>query len=94
EIKTDNDISNENRAKLRYAREHFKRVNELQSQYKYYFKFLSPASYDLFFHDLREAEHKTFKSKIEAELEEILLKNLAEIQIANYKKEKYIRYSR
>lgn len=71
EIKTDTDISNENRAKLRYAKEHFNRVNELQSEYRYYFKFLSPSSYDFFFHDVREGKYRTFKSKIEAELEEI-----------------------
>jgi len=70
EIKTDTDVSNENRAKLKYAREHFKRINELQSKYKYYFKFLSPASYDIFFQDLRQGKYKKFKSKIEAELDE------------------------
>lgn len=70
EIKMDTDISNENRAKLRYAREHFKRVNKLQSEHKYYFKFLSPSSYDLFFQDLRVGKCKTFKSKLEAELDE------------------------
>ncbi|HUU29578.1 MAG TPA: hypothetical protein VM123_17380 [archaeon] len=29
EIKMDNDVSGENKAKLRYAREHFARVNEV-----------------------------------------------------------------
>jgi len=71
EIKADTDISNENRAKLRYARGHFDRLNKLQSEYQYYFKFLSPSSYDLFFQDLREGKYKTFKSKIEAELEDL-----------------------
>jgi len=70
EIKMDTDISDENRAKLKFAREHFERVNELQSEYKYYFKFLSPSSYDFFFQELREGRYKTFKSKIEAEIEE------------------------
>jgi len=70
EIKMDTDLSNENRAKLRYAREHFNSVNKLQSKYKYYFKFLSPASYDIFFQDLRQGKYKKFKSKIEAELDE------------------------
>lgn len=67
----DTDISNENKAKLRYAREHFDRLNKLQSEYKYYFKFLSPSSYNLFFQDLREGKYKRFKSKIEAELEDL-----------------------
>lgn len=71
EIKADTDISSENWAKLRYAREHFDRLNNLQSEYQYHFKFLSPSSYDLFFHDLREGKYKMFKSKIEAELEDL-----------------------
>ena len=70
EIKADTDISDENKAKLRHARKHFNRVNKRQSEYKYYFKFLSPSSYDLFFHALREGKYGTFKSKIEAELDE------------------------
>jgi len=49
EIKMGNDFSDENKAKLRYSREHFDRVNELQKEQRYYFKFLSPESYDLFF---------------------------------------------
>jgi len=71
EVKADTDISNENKAKLKYARQHFNRVNQLQSQYKYYFKFLSPSSYDFFFHALREGKYKTFKSNIEAQLDEL-----------------------
>jgi len=70
EIKTDTDISKENKAKLKYAGQHFNRLNKLQSEYRYYFKFLSPSSYDLFFQELREGKYKTFKSKIEAEIEE------------------------
>jgi len=70
EIKTDTDISIENKAKLKYARQHFNRLNKLQSEYRYYFKFLSPSSYDIFFQELREGKYKTFKSKIEAEIEE------------------------
>jgi len=71
EIKADTDISSENRAKLRYAKEHFNRINKLQSEHRYYFQFLSPSSYDLFFQDLREGKYKRFKSNIEAELEEL-----------------------
>jgi hypothetical protein len=44
----DNDISDENKAKLRYSQEHFARVNELQEEQRYYFKFLSSESYDFF----------------------------------------------
>lgn len=78
EIKADEDISSENRAKLKYAREHFNRVNNLQSEYRYYFKFLSPQSYDLFFQYLREGQYRDFKSEIEANLEvEIIINRTA-----------------
>lgn len=70
EIKADEDTSFENKAKLKYAREHFDRVNSLQSEHRYYFKFLSPQSYDLFFQSLREGRYHDFKSEIEAGLEE------------------------
>lgn len=70
EIKMDNDVSDENKAKLRYAREHFARVNELQKEQRYYFKFLSPGSYDLFFKALREKTCNDFRSELEAMLEE------------------------
>ena len=70
EIKMDNDISEENRAKLRYAKEHFERVNRLQKEQKYFFKFISPRSYDLFFNSVSDGTYKGFKSEIEAKLEE------------------------
>ena len=69
EIKMDNDVSDENRAKLRYAKEHFAKVNGLQKELTYYFKFLSPGSFDLFFKALREKAYKDFKSELEAKLE-------------------------
>lgn len=69
EIKEDGDISPENKAKLKYAREHFDRVNHLQSEHRYYFKFLSPQSYDIFFQKLREGEYQEFKSSLEADLD-------------------------
>ena len=69
EIKADADVSDENRAKLRYATEHFDRVNSLQSEHRYHFNLLSPCSYDLFFQSLREGQYYGFKSEIEAKLE-------------------------
>ena len=69
EIKMDNDVSDENRAKLRYAKEHFEKVNDLQKEQKYYFKFLSPGSFDLFFKALCNGTYKDFKSELEAKLE-------------------------
>mgnify|MGYP001059423297 CR=1 FL=1 len=70
EIKMDSDVSDENRAKLRYAKEHFRKVNDLQKEQRYYFKFLSPGSFDLFFKALRNGAYKDFKSELEAKLEE------------------------
>jgi type III restriction enzyme len=69
EIKIDSDVSDENKAKLRYATEHTARVNALQPEHRYYFKFLSPVSYDLFFKALREKTYKDFRSELEAKLE-------------------------
>ena len=69
EIKMDNDVSDENRAKLRYAKEHFGRVNDLQKEQRYYFKFLSPGSFDFFFKALMNGAYKDFKSELEAKLE-------------------------
>jgi len=70
EIKMDEDLSDENKAKLRYAKEHFDRVNSLQKEQRYHFKILSPVSYDLFFKALRENTYKDFISELEAKLEE------------------------
>jgi type III restriction enzyme len=69
EIKMDNDISDENKAKLRYARGHFSRLNMLQKDQKYYFKILSPKSFDLFFKCLQKGNYRAFKSELEAQLE-------------------------
>jgi len=71
EIKMDDDISNENKAKLHYAKDHFDLINKSQKDQRYYFKFLSPESYDLFFKSLREKTHQSFKSELEAKLENI-----------------------
>jgi type III restriction enzyme len=60
----------ENKKKLEYARGHFNRLNELQKEQKYYFKFLSPMSYELFFKALREKTYRDFKSELEARSEE------------------------
>ena len=69
EIKEDRAVTDENMAKLKDAKKHFKRVNKLQNKQKYYFKFLSPESYDQIFASLRKEKYKDFKSKLEANLE-------------------------
>ncbi len=71
EIKQDGDLSAENKAKLRYAKEHFNRLNTLQSEQRYYFKFLSPESYDLLFQSLREGKYQDFTARLEAGLDEL-----------------------
>ncbi len=59
----------ENKKKLYYSRDHFNKLNEIQKEQRYYFKFLSPMSYDLFFKALREGNYRDFRSEIEARLE-------------------------
>lgn len=75
EIKSDDDVSNENKAKLKYAVEHFKTLNkELEKaniDEKYHFHFLSPNSYDVFFDHLRNDKLKKFDFR--SDLEDKLL---------------------
>jgi len=71
ETKQDGDLSAENKAKLRYAKEHFNRLNTLQSKQRFYFKFLSPESYDLLFQRLREGKYQDFTARLEAGLDEL-----------------------
>jgi len=75
EIKADNDTSDENKAKLKYAVEHFKTLNEelenIGIKEKYHFHFLSPNSYDVFFDHLREDKLKKFDFR--SDLEDKLL---------------------
>lgn len=58
EIKSDNDISDENKAKNRYALEHFdelnKQLEEEGIKQKYLFNFLSPLNYNDYFTYLRD----------------------------------------
>ncbi len=70
ELKDDGDVSDENRAKLKYAKEHFARVNSAQSAARYHMKFLSPGSYDAFFKALREGATLPFMSALQAALDE------------------------
>ena len=74
EIKSDGDVSAENRAKLRYGVQHFKDLNKelakLKINEKYHFHFLSPNSYDVFFDHLRNGKlvQYDFISDLEDEL--------------------------
>jgi type III restriction enzyme len=74
EIKADNDDSDENKAKYKYAKQHFSCLNaELESRsikQKYYFHFLSPTDYDTFFKYLDNGE--LIAGKFRGELEDKL----------------------
>jgi type III restriction enzyme len=71
EIKGDEEIrdpSDENKAKFKAAKKHFKTLNDQQGKLKYYFNFLTPEDYDYFFDHLRNGNFN-FSSKLDAELE-------------------------
>jgi type III restriction enzyme len=68
ELKDDADESDENRAKLRYAAEHFQRINARQDHAQYHMKFISPTSYDAFFGALKRGEAVGFVSGLHATL--------------------------
>jgi len=74
EIKSDGDVSDENKAKFKYARQHFEDLNkELLEQsinQVYHFHFLSPNSYDVFFDAL--ANGNLLKDKFRSDLEDKL----------------------
>jgi type III restriction enzyme len=68
ELKDDADETDENRAKLRYAAEHFERINSRQNETQYHMKFISPASYDAFFGALKSGEGAGYISALQATL--------------------------
>jgi len=71
EIKGDEEIrepSDENKAKYKAAKNHFKTLNEQQDKLKYYFNFLTPEDYDYYFDHLKNGNFN-FSSKLDAELE-------------------------
>ena len=74
EIKSDGDDSDENKAKYKWAKEHFKDLNrELKKEgikQKYFFHFLSPESYAEFAEYLTDG--RLFKKEFESTLEELL----------------------
>jgi len=77
EIKSDGDDSDENKAKYKYAKEHFERLNKLleekEIKQKYVFHFLSPSSYTEFFEYLKD--NRLIKGKFRSELENLLSGN-------------------
>lgn len=78
EIKSDGDTSDENKAKHKYAKQHFENLNsELKQRsinHIYHFHFISPNSYDIFFKYLNSGNliAGKFRSDLEDKLEEEL----------------------
>lgn len=74
EVKSDNDASDDNKAKFKYARQHFQALNkELTKEkikQKYIFHFLSPNSFTEFFQYLRDGRllKELFSSELESKL--------------------------
>lgn len=79
EIKADNDDSEENKAKYKYALEHFSLLNQRMVQNgeneKYIFHFLSPNSYEIFFQHLRDGSVLQGQDKFRCSLENLLEEN-------------------
>ena len=78
EIKSDNDVSDENKAKYRATKRHFETLNlELEKHgetvRKYYFCFLSPIDYNTFAEYLKDG--RMFTSNFRSKLEDLLEKN-------------------
>jgi type III restriction enzyme len=74
EIKADGDNSDENKAKFKYARQHFIDLNQILKeaniQQKYIFHFLSPGNYTEFFDHMRSG--KLIKEEFTSELDNLL----------------------
>lgn len=76
EIKSDKDYSDENKAKYKYAKDHFERLNEKLEEnkinQKYIFHFLSPEGYTTFFEYLKDGRILDGQEKFRCELENLL----------------------
>lgn len=74
ETKADNDICEENKAKYKYAKDHFRKLNKKMKENNidqtYIFHFLSPNGYNDFFEYLRNDKLESFKCELERLLEE------------------------
>ena len=64
ETKMDGDDTPENRGKLKYAEQHVALLRKEQKARKYFFYFLSPKDYDLFFQAIRDGKHASFQSEL------------------------------
>lgn len=79
EIKDDGDVSEENKAKNKYAIQHFDELNKkmaiLAKNERYIFHFLSPNGYDVFFNHLKDGSILEGQNKFKCQLEMLLEEN-------------------
>ena len=68
EIKSDDDVNEINRGKLKYAKIYFNELNKKQNTEKYYFYFLSQTDYSAFFDKVIKNKQLSYISNLEAEL--------------------------
>ena len=79
EIKDDGDDSDENKAKYKYAVQHFAELNNRMEREnineRYIFHFLSPNSYDTFFNHLKDGSVLNSQDSFRCTLETLLEEN-------------------
>ena len=64
------DIAKENKAKYKFAKEHFDKLNRNPKiKTKYFFTYLTPKDFDKFFEYLRQGKIEKFNSEINIVLE-------------------------
>lgn len=68
EIKSDDDINEVNRGKLKWAKKHFDELNKKQNKLIYSFYFLSQLDYSTFFEKVIKNKNFNYTSNLEAEL--------------------------
>jgi type III restriction enzyme len=68
EIKSDEDVTEVNRGKLKWAKKHFEEINQKQKSQVYHFYFLSPADFSPFFSKVIKNKDFDYISNLEAEL--------------------------
>ena len=68
EIKSDEDVNEINKAKMKFASSHFKELNKQRLKQKYYFNFLSPKNYSTFFNHIVDKTYKNIVTDLDANL--------------------------
>jgi len=68
EIKSDDDVTEVNKGKLKWAKRHFEELNKKQEKQNYHFYFLSPSDFSTFFEKVVKNKQFNYISNLEAEL--------------------------